>query len=301
MRRRITYNFASMKRKKRRSGGGFNAITSCISTTMVLILFGTVVFFVTMADNLSRSLRENFSVQVLLSDSTTNAEAYRLQGILRTQPYTRLVSYTSKEKATREQAELLDTDPEEFLGYSPIPASFEVHLKAEYANNDSLTKYTPELKKEARITDVIYPQDLMDTVNENIRRVSIVLLAVALLLGFVSFALINNTMRMSVYARRFSIHTMKQVGAKWSFIRRPFMARAFWIGFFSVLMADGVLLGGIYSVLQWEPNASGVITPLVLSITLGSVAVFGLFLTMACAFFSVNRHLRMSGNKVYMH
>ncbi len=290
-----------MKRKKRRGGGSFNTITSCISTTLVLILFGTVVFFVTMADNLSRSLRENFTVQVLLSDSTTNAEAYRLQGILRNQPYTRLVSYTSKEKATREQAEVLDTDPEEFLGYSPIPASFELHLKAEYANNDSLAKYTPELKKETRITDVIYPQDLMDTVNENIRRVSIVLLAVAVLLGFVSFALINNTMRMSVYARRFSIHTMKLVGAKWSFIRRPFMKRAFWIGFFSVLMADGVLFGGICSILEWDADTSSVITPLVVWTTLGSVAVCGLLLTMACAFFSVNRHLRMSGNKVYMH
>jgi cell division transport system permease protein len=113
-----------MANKKRRSSGSFNSVTSCISTTLVLILFGTVVFFVTMADNLSRSLRENFTVQVLLNDSISNKETVKLQDELRKEPYVRLVTYISKEKATREQAEILEPDPEEFLGNSPIPASF---------------------------------------------------------------------------------------------------------------------------------------------------------------------------------
>ncbi len=289
-----------MARNKRRSSGSFNTVTSCISTTLVLILFGTVVFFVTMADNLSRSLRENFTVQVLLSDSISNKETVRLQDELRKEPYVRLVSYISKEKATREQAEVLDTDPTEFLGNSPIPASFELHLKADYANNDSLSIYTPKLKSKRYVTEVIYPQDLMDAVNHNIRRVSIVLLAIAVLLGFVSFALINNTMRLSVYARRFTIHTMKLVGARWGFIRRPFMRQAFWIGFVSASLANGLIFAAMKTLMDWDAGIGMLITPMVMLITLGSVLGFGLFLTMVCAFFSVNRFLHMSGNEIFL-
>ncbi len=290
-----------MANKKRRNSGSFNSVTSCISTTLVLILFGTVVFFVTMADNLSRSLRENFTVQVLLNDSISNKETVKLQDELRKEPYVRLVTYISKEKATREQAEILETDPEEFLGNSPIPASFELHLKAEYANNDSLELYTPALKARKYITEVIYPQDLMDAVNDNIRRVSIVLLAIAVLLTFVSFALINNTMRLSVYARRFTIHTMKLVGAKWGFIRRPFMLQAFWIGFISASLAGGLLFGAMKYLIDWDAALGLLITPSVMLITLVSVFGCGLCLTMVCAFFSVNRFLRMKGNEIFLN
>lgn len=290
-----------MAKKKRRGSGSFNTITACISTALVLILLGTVVFFVTMADNLGRTLRENFTVEVLLDDSISNREAVALQRMLREQPYVRHVSYTSKERATREQAEALDTDPSEFLGYSPIPASFELHLKAEYADKDSLARYTPALKAHRYVTDVVYPQDLMDVVNDNIRRVSIVLLAIAVLLAFVSFALINNTMRLSVYARRFTIHSMKLVGAKWSFIRRPFMRRAFWIGLVASLVADGLLFSGMQALIEWDADISRLITPFVMAVTLGSVFACGLLLTLSCAFFSVNRHLRMSGNDVFFH
>ena len=287
--------------KKKRSSGGFNTLTSCISTTLVLLLLGTVVLFVCVADGLSRSVRENFTVQVLLDDSIPNRDGLALQTELRQQPYVRLVDYISKERATHEQAEALGTDPAEFLGYSPIPASFELHLKADYAHPDSLNKFMPSVKKNKYVTDVVYPADLMEAVNDNIRRVSMVLLAVAVLLAFVSFALINNTMRLSVYARRFTIHSMKLVGAKWSFIRRPFMRRAFWIGFVSALLADGLLYAGMHFMLEWDANIGLLITPLVMLITLGCVMAVGLLLTLLCAFFSVNKHLRMSGSDVFLH
>lgn len=290
-----------MAKKKKRGSGSFNTVTACISTALVLILLGTVVFFVTMADNLGRTLRENFTVEVLLDDSIPHREAVALQRALRAQPYVRRVGYTSKERATREQAEALETDPNEFLGYSPIPASFELHLKAEYADKDSMARYTPALKANKYVTDVIYPQDLMDVVNENIRRVSLVLLGIAVLLAFVSFALINNTMRLSVYARRFTIHSMKLVGAKWSFIRKPFMTRAFWIGMVASLVADGLLFSGMQALMEWDADISRLVTPFVMAVTLGSVFASGLLLTLLCAFFSVNRHLRMSGNDVFLH
>ena len=189
-----------MKKRRRHSRGFFNAVTSCISTTLVLVLLGIVVFFVTTAANLGRSVRENFTVQVMLSDSVDAVQTRRMQAELCRQPYVRRVDYTSKATATREQAEVLGTDPAEFLGTSPIPASFEIHLKADYANNDSLARYIPALSARKEVIDVVYQKDLMDNVNHNIRQISLVLLVVAVLLAFVSFSLINNTIRLNIAA-----------------------------------------------------------------------------------------------------
>lgn len=286
--------------KRKRSAGGFNTLTACISTTMVLVLLGTVVFFVSVADNLSRNMKENFSVQVLLSDSISHHQAFEMQQFLRRQKPVRHVSYTSKEAATREQAEVLGSDPEEFLGHSPYPASFELLLKADYANNDSLRQYMPAVRKRPFVTDVIYPQDLLDSVNRNLQTVSVVLLTLAILLAFVSLALINNIMRFSAYANRYNIYTMKLIGARWSFIRRPYLLQAMWIGLVASLAADGILYGVICALMGWDEAIVQLLTPSVLLLTFGSVPAVGLTLTLLCAFFSVNRFIRLRGNKIYL-
>lgn len=290
-----------MAEKKKKNGGALGNITSTISTTMVLILLGAVVMFVTMAMNFSRSVRENFTVEVLLDDSISTRDLMALKNDLKRMPCTKQVNYISKEQGTREMMRDLDGGPEDFLGGSPIPAEYEVFLKAEYANKDSLARYVTALQKRPYVKEVVYPLDLMATMNHTIHIISGVLLAVAALLAFVSFSLINNTVRMSIYARRFSILTMKLVGAKWSFIRRPFMARAFWIGLIAALVADGLLLAGMQALMHMNVNNEfEVITPLVMAATLGSVLVCGLMLTLLCTFFSVNRHLRMTTDQVYL-
>lgn len=280
-----------MRKKKSPRGGRLDSVTACISTTMVLILVGTVLFFAALADNLSRSLRENFTVEVLLNDSIDQQQAYQLQTLLKSQPYTRQVVYTSKEEATRQQVDLgMDND---FLGSSPIPASFEVHLKANYADTDSLQRYMPLLNKDARVSDVIYSSDLMKDVNRNIRKISIILLIVAALLGFVSIALINNTLRMSVAKRRDAIQTMKLVGAKWSLIRRPFLTQAFYIGLISSIVADLALWGAMLGLRSWDEDVSMLVTPTVMVLTLIGVPAVGISLTVISAYFSVNRHIGM--------
>ena len=288
-----------MRKKKSPRGGRLDSVTACISTTMVLILVGTVLFFAALADNLSRSLRENFTVEVLLNDSIDQQQAYQLQTLLKSQPYTRQVVYTSKEEATRQQVDLgMDND---FLGSSPIPASFEVHLKANYADTDSLQRYMPLLNKDARVSDVIYPSDLMKDVNRNIRKVSIILLIVAILLGFVSLALINNTLRMSVAKRRDAIQTMKLVGAKWSLIRRPFLTQAFYIGLISSIVADLTLWGAMLGLRSWDEDVSILVTPTVMVLTLIGVPAVGISLTVICAYFSVNRHIGMRRDDSYLY
>lgn len=291
-----------MAKTKQNSGGTvMNVVTACISTTLMLILLGLVVFFVCFAHNFSNSLKENFTVTLMLDENVTNNQAYSIQERLRQMPSTRSIHYFSKERALREQAKALGTDPSEFLGYNPMPASFEVGLKADYANSDSLQKILPPLRADSLIVDVSAPTNLMDSLNRNITHISTVLLAVALLLTLVSFVLINNTIRLSVYARRFMIKTMRLVGATNSFIRRPFISKALMIGLVSALLAIAVLSAGVGYLTQYEPEMQALITWDVALATAGSVLVCGILITWASAHISVNHYLRMSRNSLYRH
>lgn len=289
------------KKKHRHHPGHLDSVTAGISTTMVLILVGIIVFIGTMADSLGRSVKENFTVEVLLEDSLTKAETLKLQKELTAMPYTKHVTYISKEKATQSMAETFDTDPKEFIGNSPFPASFEIHLHADYADTDSLKRFMPSLKQTLGVTDVIYPEDLMSKVNKNFQQISIVLLIIAGLLAIVSIALINNTMRLNVARRRHSIQTMKLVGASWGFIRHPFIRRALWMGIVAGLLADGVIGSGIYTLMTWDQEVAALITPLVIATTLGTVLVCGVVLTLVCSFFSVNKHLHMSRDEAALY
>lgn len=289
------------KKKHRHHTGRLDSLTACISTTMVLILIGIIVFFGLMADSLSKSVKENFTVEVLLEDSISAADAKQMQKELAAMPYAKHVSYISKEKATKSMAEAFDTDPEEFVGQSPFPASFEINLVAEYTDKDSLERFMPSLKKVVGVTDVIYPEDLMTQVNKNIRQINIVLLVIAGLLAIISIALINNTIRLNVARRRHSIQTMKLVGASWGFIRKPFLKKSLWMGLIAALLACGTIIGGISTLTTWDTELAKLISPLVIAATCGIIIIVGLFLTLISAFFSVNKHLGMSRDEASLY
>lgn len=204
---------------------GLQVITLCISTAMVLILLGLVIFSVLMGRNLSSYVKENLVVQVMLEQDMTNPEGLQMCKRLNARPYVNTLTYITKEEALKEATRDLGTNPSEFAGVNPFQPSIEITTKADYANNDSLKWITKELKAFPRVTEVTYQHDLIEQVNNSLAKISIGLLIVAALLTFISFSLINNTVRLGIYARRFSIHTMKLVGASWGFIRRPFLRR----------------------------------------------------------------------------
>ena len=289
------------KKNRKHSRHFMSSVTACISTTMVLILVGIIVFGGSMAGKLERTLKENFTVTLLLDDEISTRQAYALQTDLRRMPYAKHVRYISKEKATRIQAETMGSDPPDFIGYSPIHASFEVQLRAEYACNDSIEKFAPNLRKASGVTDVIYPKDLVAKVNHNFRQISIVLLVIAVLLGIVSLSLINNTMRLSIARRRHSIQIMKLIGARWGFIRRPFLLNAMGMGLLAGILADGIIFSGIYALMSWDEGVASLISPAIIALTLGSVLLTGIVLTLVCAFFSVNRHLYMSREEANLY
>ena len=274
-------------------------ITSSISTTLVLLLLGLVVFFVLAAHNLSIYVRENINFSVLISDDMKEADILKLQKRLDKEPFVKHTEYISKKQALKEQTEAMGTDPEEFLGYNPFTASIEIKLHSDYANSDSIAKIEKLIKKNTNIQEVLYQRELIDLVNENIRNISLVLLTLAVVLTLISFALINNTIRLAIYSKRFLIHTMKLVGASWGFIRRPFLRRNIWSGVLAGIMADAILMGAAYWLVSYEPELIRVITPEVMLLVSGSVLVFGIIITFLCAYLSINKYLRMKASTLY--
>jgi cell division transport system permease protein len=266
---------------------------------MVLVLLGMVVFFVLSARNLSAHMKENLTMTVMLKDSVSVNDAHLFCRELYHRPYSHDIDYISKEQAQREQVKELGSDPSEFLGFNPFPATLEVRLKADYACRDSLKWIVKELKKDKRVSDMAYMEDLMDRVNVNLSRVSIVLLVLALLLTFVSFSLISNTVRPSVYANRFVIHTMKLVGASWGFIRRPFLKQAVMVGVIAAVLAIAVLGAGVYGLYLTQPGIVEIVTWEVLALTAAAVLLFGIVITALCAFLAVNKFLKMKAQELY--
>lgn len=289
-----------MKKKKRNNTvHGLQAVTMCLSTALVLVLLGLVVLTALTARNLSQYVRENLTVTVMFADDATSREAAVVCRRLQAKPYITRLEYISREQALKEQTAALGTDPSEFLGTNPFVPSAEIHLKADCANTDSLRWIERQLKSYRQVAEVSYQRDLMESVNANLQKVMLVMAVIAALLAIISFSLINNTVRLGIYARRFTINTMKLVGASWGFIRRPFLGAAVAQGVIAGLVADATLAGGVYALYQYEPDITAVIDWQVLAIAGGAVLLFGLIITTACVFFSVNRFLAMPARKLY--
>ena len=252
-----------MKRRREKTGRrqGVQLVTLCISTAMVLVLLGLVVFSVQTSRNLSQWVKENLTVTVVLNDEVSVGDAKQFQQDLIHRPFSKDIHYISREQALKEQTEAMGSDPSEFLGMNPFPATLELQLHSDYANADSLVWISEELS--------------------------------------ISFSLINNTVRLSVYSRRFLIHTMKLVGASWGFIRRPFMKQGLLVGILAALIAIIVLGSGVYGLYYYEPGIQFIITWRELVITGLAVLVFGLVITLTCSYISVNRFLRMPPGELY--
>lgn len=266
---------------------------------MVLVLLGFVIFSVLMGRNLSSYVKQNLVVTVMFEQDMTNPEALQICKKLKSRPFVNSLNYISKEQALKEATKDLGANPSEFAGVNPFQPSIEITTKADYANNDSLKWISKELKAYPRVTEVSYQHDLIEQVNQSLAKISIGLLVVAALLTFISFSLINNTVRLGIYARRFSIHTMKLVGASWGFIRAPFVRRAVVIGLLAAVIADSFLGACIYAWYLHEPDLLAVLSWEELAITGGAVCLFGILITSLCASVSVNKFLRMKAGDLY--
>jgi len=275
------------------------AFTSTISVSLLLILLGLIVLLSLTARVVADSVKENLTVTVVLDDDVQTAEAQQLQDSLNTKYYVSSIDYISREQALQEQVESMGIDPTELLGANPFSISMEVKVKPEYASGDSLQWVSQEFRSMKYVADVMYQKDLVESINRNLHRASLFLLAIALLLVIISLSLINNTVRLGVYSHRFVLHTMKLVGAKWSFIRWPFLVRGFWIGFVAALIADAAIFSGIYWAARYDSSVLQYVTEQNMIVTAVSVFAIGLVLTTVCTYFSVTHCLKMRGSELY--
>ncbi|MBQ9640704.1 MAG: permease-like cell division protein FtsX [Bacteroidaceae bacterium] len=285
--------------KKHSSIFSTHFITPAISTTLVLVLLGTIVFFVLTAQQLSDYVRENINVSVLISDDLSSDEMTVLKRDFAKAPYVKSIKYISKENALKEATQSMGTDPTEFLGYNPFTAAFEINIKADYATTQGIDQIVKKIKMNTAVVDVIYQRDLIESVNRNIQKLSVILLIIAALFTYISFALINNTVRLAIFSKRFIINTMKLVGAKWSFIRRPFLANGATLGIISGIIADGLLYAGFLWLQKYEPDINLIVNPQIIFIVGSSVLIFGLIITTLCTLVSLQKYLKMSTNKLY--
>lgn len=289
------------KRKKAsRRSIRLQSVTLCISTALVLILLGLVVFSTLLGRNLSSYVKENLVVTMMLEQDMTDTEAQTMCRGLAKRPYIKSIHFISKTQALKEATKEMGTDPSEFTdGVNPLPSSVDLTLKSDYANNDSLKWIAKELKQYPKVSEINYQRDLVEAVNRNLTKIGLVLLVLAVLLTFVSFSLINNTVRLGIYARRFSIHTMKLVGASWGFIRWPFLRRAIATGMLAAILACAVLGGGMCLLYCYEPDVLTVISWEEMAITAIAVFLFGIIITAMCACISVNKFLKMKAGELY--
>lgn len=290
-----------MKRRKRLAGRhiGLQAVSLCISTTMVLTLLGIVVAIVLTTRNLSTYVRENMSVNIVLGDTVSVSDGQQLVSRLQQRPYAHQVHYVSADEALAIMTEELGADPVEFAGVNPFQAEIQIQLTANYANSDSLARLAQRLKADSLVTDVYYAQEEIDAADHTLKYVNLVLLVLSALLIFICYTLISNSVQLGVYARRFTIHTMKLVGARWSFIRRPFLVRSIVIGLISSLLASIVLVAIGYSLYRYQNNLGQLITWSDVALTIAAVFVFGFAIMLFCTLLSVNKFLRMTAGELY--
>ena len=274
-------------------------ITACISTSLVLLLIGIVALLLLTANDLSRHLKQEMTVEVILKESITDTQLSTLRRGIEASPYCAVCSYISKEDALKDMTKAMGTDPSQFLEYNPFYASLIIRLEADYASNDSIKVIEKKIAAQDGVREVTWQKDLLDIINSNIRKVAGLLLILAMILSLVSFTLINNTIKLTIYAQRFVLYSMKLVGAKWSFIRKPFISRNLWIGFTSAVLTCIIIWYGLKIGLKYEPWLIMLAEPRIIIPVFAVVTLIGLLITGICALHSVNRFLRMKSGELH--
>ena len=271
-----------------------------ISISLVLIVVGMLVFILLNARAISDHVKRNIGFAVIVKDNTNEVEIKRVQKILDTQPYVYTSKYVTKGQAAKSFKKEMGEDFERILGANPLLPSIEIKLNPAYANNDSLAMIEKGLARFDIIHEVYYQKSMIESINENIRRITILFLIVGAVLVLISFTLIRNMIHLAVYSQRLLIKTMQLVGATPFFICKPFVYGSMWRGFFGALIANLVLLGAIFFVQENVGNVINIMRQDVILFMVAFVILSGVVLSFFSAWFSVRRYLRRDLNDLYV-
>lgn len=274
-------------------------LTSVISIALVLFLMGLICLIGLLGTKLSVYVKENLSFSIVLKDNVKDMEVKQMQRTLDALPYIKSTEYISKEQAAKDLEEELGENPETFLGFNPLQASIEVKLHSQYANPDSLQLIENQIKRYTSVSELLYRKDMMEMVQTNMQRIGLILFGLAVVLTVISFVLISNTIRLLIYSKRFLIHTMQLVGATPGFIRRPFIRYNVVSGILAAILAICMLTGALYYLQSELTGFIQILDIPTLLIVYGVVLLLGILLSIFATYFSVNKYLRMSFDKLY--
>lgn len=282
---------------RRRLAGAW--LSTVISISLVLLLVGVAGLLVANARSVSDYFKENMQVSVLMKQEVGDDEAMEYVSDLDAKPFIKSTTFVSREQGAKEMTDLLGEDFLNVFEAAPIPVSVDVTLKADYVSSDSLEVVKNEIMKSPLVDEVVYQQSLVDKLNTNLRKISMVLGVFIVLLLFISFVLINNTVRLNVFSRRFTIHTMRLVGATKSFIRAPFLVQAMFQGLFSALLATLMLVGILFFVRSEFAQLFEVFRLDMLLIVIGVEILAGVLICVVSTALVVGRLVSLSKDELY--
>ncbi len=279
---------------KRQLTGSYLSVT--ISITLVIFMLGLIILLVINAGRLSDYAKESIGISIILSSDENEMNVIRLQKELDVSEYVLETIYISKEEAARQLMEDLGEDFVGFLGYNPLLSSIDVKLKADYANIDSIKVIERQLKRNELVKEVYYQKSLVNLVNDNVKKISLVLLIFSILFLIISVALINNSIRLAFYSKRFIINTMQLVGATSSFIRKPFVLKSSFFGALGGLFAILFMIIVIYFI---QSTLQDIIIIRDKLLIFSIMFFLGIILSATSTYFAVNRFLRLKSNQLY--
>lgn len=282
------------KRKLRTSSA-----STVISIALVLFMLGTFGLVLINAQKVSNYVKENIGFTVMLNEEIKEVDVLQFQKQLDARPAIKTTQYVSKEEAAQLLQSDLGEDFIQFLGYNPLSSSVDIYLHAAHATTEQMNALEAELEADELVKEVVFQKDLVDAINQNVRKISLVLMSFCALLFIIAIALINNTIRLSVYSKRFLIRTMKLVGATHSFIRKPFLYQGMTQGLFGALIGILLLMLALFSIQQEMPELLELQDLPTVGVILSAMLVIGVMMSLVATNMAVGKYLRMNEDELY--
>ena len=274
-------------------------ISTIFSISLVLVMVGLLGLIVLHGKNLSNFVKENIVLNVVIKENARDNEIFTLQSNLEKNESIKSTQFISKESAAKNLSNDLGEDFVKFLGYNPLSASIDVYLKADFANKERIQKLVAKLKKKEIVKDVIYQESLIDMVNENLKSISLVIIAFGFTLLLIAIALINNTIRLAMYSQRFIIRSMQLVGATKSFIRKPYIVSGMIHGLMGGIVAILLLLSTLYIAKTEMPELAMLQNYVEFGFLFAAIILMGIIISILSTYFAVNKYLNQHIDDLY--
>ncbi|MDD2281381.1 MAG: permease-like cell division protein FtsX [Bacteroidales bacterium] len=274
-------------------------LSSVISITLVLLLVGIGGVLAVNAKSVSDYFKENIRLSVIFEQNTTEVQARQIMNLLKGKPYVKELKFISKEQGAQEMKSVLGDDFMDVFDLNPIPLSIDMYVRSDYVESDSLSKIKSEILLNPGIKEVVFQESLIETISGNIEQIGIILIVFIVLLLFISFVLINNTVRLNVFSKRFNIHTMKLVGAKKSFIRKPFLIQGIYQGLISGIIAASLLCFLLFLLERDFQQIYQMLDINLIMAVCAGVVVTGILLCLISTYLVVNRLLSLPQDELY--